>query len=39
MTVTWSRCCDCGEEYALHALDDELRCEDCVDEWKAQNNG
>ena len=33
-----ANCCDCGDDYELHSLDDDLRCDDCSDEWKAQNN-
>ncbi len=26
-------CSDCGDEYALDALDLDLRCADCVEQW------
>ena len=26
-------CCDCGEEYELDALDLDLRCASCVEQW------
>ena len=28
------RCCDCGEVYELDALDLDLRCAACVEQWK-----
>ena len=29
-------CCDCGEEYELDALDLDLRCAGCVEQWKLE---
>jgi len=37
MTTNW-KCVDCGELSEPQQLDDELRCDSCVDEWKAQEN-
>ena len=33
-----TNCIDCTEVYYMYQLDDELRCDDCNEEWKAQNN-
>ena len=31
--ITMGFCCDCGEEYELDALNLDLRCADCVEQW------
>jgi len=37
MTTYW-KCVDCREPSEPHQLDDDLRCDSCVDELKAQEN-
>ena len=33
MSEVMGFCCDCGEEYELDALNLDLRCADCVEQW------
>jgi DNA-directed RNA polymerase subunit RPC12/RpoP len=32
-------CIDCGEEYQLEALNLDLRCADCVEQWALDTEG
>lgn len=31
--MVYGYCSDCGEQYALDALDLDLRCADCIEQW------